>query len=144
MSDDGNDAIEKVKVKRVQTEKQKEAFKKCLVGRQESLKVKNENNENMKAIKKLDKLEGKVNQIKKTLPKIEPESKSVSESESESDEEIVVISRNRKQKKKKKVILISSESESEEEVIQKPKVKKVDKPIVVEIPLIPKKTLSFY
>lgn len=140
MSDDGSEhMIEKVKVKRVQTEKQKEAFKKCLVGRQESLKVKSKINENIKAIKKIDKLEGAVKQIKKTLPPV-PD---ISDSET-TEEEIVVVTRNKKPKKKKKIIVVETDSESEEEVIQKPKPKKVDKPIEVTIPIVPKKTLSFY
>ena len=141
MSDDGSEnLVEKVKVKRVQTEKQKEAFQKCLAGRQESLKVKNKNNEDMKAIKKIDKLEGAVKEIKKTLPK--PVVASDSES---SEEEIVIV--HKKPKKKKKVIVIESESDSEEEeIIQKPKTKKVavSKPIQIPIPVVAKKTLSFY
>ena len=138
MSDDGSESVvEKVKVKRVQTEKQKEAFQKCQVGRQESLKVKNKNNEDMKAIKKIGKLEGEVKEIKKTLPV------PIASDDESSEEEIVIV--HKKPKKKKKIIVVESDSESEEEIIQKPKIKKVvNKPVENSLPVIPRKTLSFY
>ena len=138
MSDDGSESvIEKVKVKRIQTEKQKEAFKKCVVSRQESLKVKNKNNEDLKAIKKLGKLEGEVKEIKKYLPV------PVVSDEESSEEEIVIV--HKKPKKKKKIIVVESESESEDEIIQKPKIRRAVTPIVEKVlPIIPKKTLSFY
>jgi Ulp1 family protease len=120
MSDD--EEITKEKPKRIQSEAQKLAFKKCVEARK--LKADTQKEVKVKEIveTKLVKLKEKEKKLLSKLPPPQPES----EEEEEEEPEIVVVKRHKKPKKR---IIVVEESESEDDIPIIQKVKKTVKPV---------------
>ena len=125
MSDCESEAIEAPKKpKRVQSEAQKENFKKALAARAANVAARSETKDERIINKKLETLATKADKLKAKIPKKEPPPPPPSDDgDDESETEIVVIKKKAKPKKKR-IVVVEPESESDdepEEAIQKPK-----------------------
>ena len=126
MSDSGNEAIEAPKKpKRVQTEAQKENFKKALAARAANVAARSETKDERIINKKLETLATKADKLKAKIPKKEPPPPPPSDDGDDDEEETeIVVIKKAKPKKKKRIVVVEPESESDdepEEAIQKPK-----------------------
>ena len=131
MSSDESEKLEKKKVvKRIMSDKQKEAFQRAAAKRLENIAIKKELKKQTDTAKKISSLEAQRIELQEELkkvasieeankPKEEPKPLPV---QSESEDEEVVVVRPKKYKKKKRVVVVES-SDDEEEAIQKPKKK---------------------
>lgn len=123
-----SDTLEAPKPKRVQTEAQKENFRKAVAARAANVAARNETKDERIITKKLNTLATKAEKLKAKIPlKPEPEPE-----ESEDEPEIVVIRKKSKPKPKKRIVVVEESSSSDDEVsesVQKPKSKPKPKPI---------------
>ena len=115
VGDSESDVI--TKPKRVLSDKQKEAFAKCIQARKQKYDARKDTKIEQEVTKKLKKLDEKVLKLKTKLPvKLKPE-------EEEPEPEVIVV-RKKQQPKKKKIIVVEESDDSEEEqeqVIQRVK-----------------------
>ena len=136
MSSDESEKLEKKKVvKRIMSEKQKEAFQRAAAKRLENIAIKKELKKQTDMCKKVSSLEAQRIELQEELkkvatieeankPKVESKPAPV-QSDSESEEQSIVVVRPKKYKKKKRVVVVQESESDEEEVIQKPKKKDV-------------------
>ena len=119
------------KPKRVLSDKQKEAFAKCIQARKQKYEARKDTKIEQEVTTKLKKLDEKVVKLKSKLPvKPKPEEE---EPEPEPEPEVIVV-RKKQQPKKKKIIVVEESDDSEEEqVIQRVK----RKPQVVAPEVLP-------
>ena len=141
MSDnDSEKNVEKPKVKRIMTEKQKEAFKKAQETRQRNIQERKLGKQEKLVEQKIEKLETKKEELVKKIKKPVTTPEVVSESEEETE---IVVVKPKPKKKKKKIVIVEQQSDTEtdeEEVIQKVK-KPVPKPIESIKPIVPQTPL---
>ena len=115
------------KSKRVLTEKQREAFAKCVETRKKKYEERKDEKVEQDVNTKLKKLEEKADKLKSKIPK-RPDPVPEPEHDDEEEPEIIVI---RKPRPKKKVIVVEESESDEEQVIQRVKsVKPKRQPVV--------------
>ena len=115
VGDSGSDVI--TKPKRVLSDKQKEAFAKCIQARKQKYEARKDTKIEQEVTTKLKKLDEKVVKLKSKLPdkpKPEPE-------EEEPEPEVIVVRKKQQPKKKKIIVVEESDDNEDKQVIQRVK-----------------------
>ena len=133
------------KPKRVMSEKQKEAFKKAQMIRQENIMKRLKEKEEKIITEKLSKLKEKEKRLESVLP-AKPIEKPEEVSEDDDEPQIVVVKPKKPKKKKKQIVVVQdSDSDSDDEpIIQKVKKVKDIPPPPVPVYVPTRRNICFY